>query len=179
MARFVFRLEALLRARRREEEAAQHRVAGLERARLALEGSLRLQRARILPDGGALRERLTGPLDMRELRLPASASLEAMRRVNEIVLQIAVLYRHLEAARARLVEAARGRRALELLRESAPGPPSGRGGAGRGRGPRRPGPAPVPQGAPLMRTAGKSSGPSRAGAHEIARSQRKRRGRAR
>jgi flagellar export protein FliJ len=56
-------------------------------------------------------------MDMRTLRLGAGAALHAVRLARQTVLQLAGLNRRLEAARVRLLEATKRRRALELLRQ--------------------------------------------------------------
>ncbi len=117
MPRFIFPFEVLLETRCRAEEDAQRAVAQIERQRLELEESLRRQQRNIAQDKDALRTELTGPLNMRGLRLAAHASLHLIRKAQQVVLQLAGLHQRLEAKRARLIEATRARRALELLRE--------------------------------------------------------------
>lgn len=117
MPPFHFTLDPLLKARRHEERRRQIEVAELETKRRGLEDALRRQQALIERDRQALRERLVGTLDAGELRLHATAALQQMRRAQRIVPELAVLHQALEAARARLAEAAGRRRALERLRE--------------------------------------------------------------
>ncbi|MFO0832842.1 MAG: flagellar FliJ family protein [Phycisphaerales bacterium] len=121
MAKFVFRLQSLLRARQAVERQRQVTVALLERERLALEDELRgLQRA-ILAEKQELREQLAsrGPtrLDLRGVRFQAGASLRLATEAQQLVLRLAGAHKRLEQARAQLREAAKARRAVELLRE--------------------------------------------------------------
>ncbi|MHC4828252.1 MAG: flagellar export protein FliJ [Planctomycetota bacterium] len=117
MAKFVFRLEPLLKARRRAEEKEQLAVAELERQRLALADTLRRHQRNITHGKESLRGSLAGTLDMRSLRLEAGAALHLVRKAQQVVLQLAGLGQRQETARARLIEATKRRRALELLKE--------------------------------------------------------------
>ena len=117
MARFVFSLEPVLKARRRSEETFQRDVAGIERERMRLEEILRGHQRNLVSNKDVLREGLTGLIEVRDLRLHANASLQVMRRAQQIVLELAGVYKRLEAARTRLIEAARRRRAIEFVRD--------------------------------------------------------------
>jgi flagellar export protein FliJ len=117
MAKFVFRLEPLLKARRREEENEQRAVAELQRQRMALEDTLRRHQRSITHGKESLRGGLAGALDMRALRLEAGSALHLVRKAQQVVLQLAGLGQRQDSARARLLEARKRRRALELLRE--------------------------------------------------------------
>lgn len=114
---FSFKLDPVLEARRRAEQAEQRAVAQIERQRLAMEQDLRRQQAAIAEGKHTLRGSLIGSIDMTGLRLRAGSSLHMLRRAQQIVLQLAGLHKQLETARGRLIEATRSRRALELLRE--------------------------------------------------------------
>jgi flagellar FliJ protein len=117
MARFRFKLEPLLRARRHAEREKQRAVAELQRQRLDLEHALRRRQAFITEGKAALRDRLVGDLDMPSLRAHAGSTVQVMREAERIVLELAGVHKRLEAARGELVEAARDRRSLELLRD--------------------------------------------------------------
>jgi flagellar FliJ protein len=117
MAKFVFTLKSLLRARQIAEQGCQRAVAELEQQRLALEGRLRNEQSRIVQMKGDLRNTLTGPIDPHALRLHAAATMQQVRSAQQMVLEMAGVHRRLEPARLRLVEAARQRRAVELLRD--------------------------------------------------------------
>jgi len=117
MARFVFSLEPVLKARRRSEETFQRDVAGIERERMRLEEILRGHQRSLVSNKDVQRAGLTGLIEVRDLRLQANASLQIMRRAQQIVLELAGVYKRHEAARTRLIEAARRRRAIEFVRD--------------------------------------------------------------
>jgi flagellar FliJ protein len=117
MLRFRFRLEALLTARRMAERERQRAVAEIERQRLNLEGRLRHMQDDIASARQDLRGSLVGTLDAHALRMHAASSLQHMRLAQRLVLELAGVHKRLEMERARLIEASRARRAIELLRE--------------------------------------------------------------
>lgn len=117
MPRFRFQLEPLLKARRTAEEEKQRALATIQRQRIQLEDALRLQQQQIAADKSEQRERLTGVLNLNELRLGAGATLAAVRKANRLALELAGVHKRLEAARLELIEARRKRRVVELLRE--------------------------------------------------------------
>ncbi len=117
MPRFRFKLEPLLTARKQIERAKQRVVAELERRRLELEDMLRSQQRFISEGKQSLRDRMVGSLDLPVMRSHASCTVQLMRRAQRIVLELAGIHSRLQAAREELIEAARDRRAVELLRE--------------------------------------------------------------
>ncbi len=117
MAKFRFRLDPLLKARRRSEQTAQLAVAELERERIIIQDTLRHYQHEISGGKDTLRDSLTGAVDMKSLRLQAGAALHLVRKARQAVLQLAGLSKRLETARGRLIEAAKQRRAVELLRD--------------------------------------------------------------
>jgi flagellar export protein FliJ len=117
MKRFVFKLDPVLRARRRAEQVHQRVVAGLERERVELEDRLRRQQRLMTEGKQALREGLVGSLRMHELRQQAGSSMALLRSAQRLALELAGVHQRIEVARRELVEAARRRRAIELLRD--------------------------------------------------------------
>jgi flagellar FliJ protein len=117
VARFRFELEPLLTARRHVEHARQRSVAVLDRERLRLESSLRSQQQFITSGKTSLRGELVGALDLGSMRAHASSTIQLMREANRIVIELAGVHKQLDRARAALVEAARERQAIELLKE--------------------------------------------------------------
>jgi flagellar FliJ protein len=117
MPRFRFPLEGLLKARRAAEQQQQRAVAEIERARHAIEERLRQQQQDFAMNRQDLREALVGTVDAQTLRLHAASSIQQMRQAQRLVLELAGTHARMDAARALLVEAARARRAIELLRE--------------------------------------------------------------
>lgn len=117
MARFVFKLQALLDLRVREEERCQQALAEVTRARTSLENMLRSHQQRISGQKFEMRNRLVGSIDTAELRLHAHATIGVMREAQSAAIELAGLIRRQEVAREGLVEARARRRAVELIRE--------------------------------------------------------------
>jgi flagellar protein FliJ len=115
--RFKFALEPLLRARLLQEQLHQRAVAEIERERLKIEDTLRRHQAHLSESKQSIRENLVGRIHPGALRMHASASLGVMRAAQRIVLELAGVHRRLDVARTQLVESARQRRAVEILRE--------------------------------------------------------------
>ncbi|MCA9281357.1 MAG: flagellar FliJ family protein [Phycisphaeraceae bacterium] len=120
MAKFRFPLQALLEHRSRIERDHRVLVAQAERARVDAENEVRSRQQSIVSIKDDLREALSpeaGSINLREARLQANASLHATLRTQQSALQLAGAMRRVDGARAALVEAAKERRALELLRD--------------------------------------------------------------
>jgi flagellar FliJ protein len=117
MARFKFSLQVLLDARSRHERSVQRELAAADRHRRALERQLHDRQQEMIASRDMLRSALTGRLDPGMLRQKASSSLQAMRLVHQVARDLAAAHQRLSEVRARLVEAMRQRRAIELLRE--------------------------------------------------------------
>jgi flagellar export protein FliJ len=79
--------------------------------------ALRRQQDAITASKQSLQGSLVGALNTTSLRFHAANAVQLMRQAQRIVLEMAGVHRRLEAARAELIEAARRRRAVELLRE--------------------------------------------------------------
>jgi flagellar protein FliJ len=117
MAKFRFKLQAVLDAKLRAEERHQCRVAELEASRRRLEDGLRARQARIGESRDQLRGRLMGSIDPNMLRGQANASLAGMRDAQRLVLELAGIHRRLQGVLGELREASRDRRAVEILKE--------------------------------------------------------------
>lgn len=117
MAKFIFKLQPLLRARQRAEQTRQRAVAEVVREKLELEDQLRRRQEQITRGKQALGDRLVGKLDVRLLRDQAGATMLYLRKARQLALELAGTHRRLEAAREELIEATRRRRAIELLRD--------------------------------------------------------------
>lgn len=124
MAKFRFPLEALLEQRSAVEKSRQLAVAALERERIELEGLIGDRQRQIRSHKDDLRALLTGvgadgtpqSVDTRTVRLQANASLHAQVGTQRMALQLAGVYRRLEAERAELMRATTARRAVETLK---------------------------------------------------------------
>jgi len=119
VARFRFTLQALLEARKREERDRQVEVAAIESERLRLEDAIRSRHAAARAGREDLRAALApgGPRSMAGVRLQAGASLKLEAQTQALAIELAGVLKRLEGARERLLEAARARKAVELLRE--------------------------------------------------------------
>ena len=117
MATFRFTLQALLDARRQTEQRHQRIVAEIERQRMQLENDLRRRQTGISQAKHDLRGTLTGKVDVQSLRMHAASTMQFLRQGHRVVLELAGVHKRLEAARGELIEAAKQRRAIELLRD--------------------------------------------------------------
>ncbi len=120
MAKFRFNLEPVLGQRRAAEQEKQRAVGELERERLGMEDRLRAWNDSLRGGRAELRVALGqsgGPVAMEEVRMHASASLRMVSEAERLAVSLAGLYRRIERARGELLEAARSRRAVELLKE--------------------------------------------------------------
>jgi flagellar FliJ protein len=119
MAGFRFKLEAVLELRRREERDRQLVVASLEHDRLALEERIRSLQRGIVQERHDLRDRLGGGdvIQFANVRVQANAGLHMVARAQRAVLELAGVHQRLDAARAKLLEATRKRKAVEVLRD--------------------------------------------------------------
>ncbi|MHC4909881.1 MAG: flagellar export protein FliJ [Planctomycetota bacterium] len=117
MPRFRFALEPLLKARRAEEQREQRAVAVIEREHQQLLEAIRRRQQELSAAKHDLRGELVGAINARDLRMLADGSLHQMRHAQRLVLELAGVDKRLEVARGVLIEAARRRRAVEMLRE--------------------------------------------------------------
>lgn len=117
MATFTFKLEPVLKMRKHAENLLRREVAKLEQARTSLEDGLRTRQQRLSESKKSVRDQLVGTIDSSTVRLQANAAMGIMRDAQRNVLELAGLHRQLVDARAKLANAAKDRRAIELLRE--------------------------------------------------------------
>ncbi|MFG0330957.1 MAG: flagellar export protein FliJ [Phycisphaerales bacterium] len=117
MARFTFKLDPLLRLRRREEEERQRDLAVLLRRQHDIENQIRDIQRRIEEGKRELGSRLAGRVDAPAIRAHAQMTIDLDRRARQFAVGLAEVYRQIDRARGELIEARRRRRALELLRE--------------------------------------------------------------
>ncbi len=117
MARFTFKLDPVLEARRNTERTRQRTLAELHRERIALEDVLRMHQQQIEQTRGSMREALVGTVSTRDLRGHAAATMRLMGRAQSLAVELAGVHQRIDAARKNLLEATRARRAIELLRE--------------------------------------------------------------
>jgi flagellar FliJ protein len=117
MARFVFKLEALLEQRRREEQQCQRALAERAAAVNAAEEAIRIANESIVTGQDDVRRHLMGSLDMGFLTAHRRFMVAIQRQIAELMTKLAAARNNLEQARVQLAEAAKRRKAIEKLRE--------------------------------------------------------------
>lgn len=129
MAKFVFKLEAVLEQRLAREQQRQLEVARIERERLEAERDIRAYQEAIERERDELRLMLSAEqardasssepslVNLDGARMQASAAVRLTARAQQAVLKLAGIHRRLDAARIDLLQAATERKAVELLRE--------------------------------------------------------------
>lgn len=117
MPKFRFPLQRVLDLRLDEEEAKRRALAEVETRRRGLEDALRERQREIAAGRETWRTNLVGEVDAAALRHHATAALGIVRKAQRTVLEMASLEKLQAQARVELVEAARARRTLEILRE--------------------------------------------------------------
>lgn len=117
MPRFVFKLEPLLKQRKQIEDQAQQALAGLLREKREIEGQLHRQQQLIADDKRTMSDALTGKVDLTRIRGHATQVNRATLAAQRSAFQLLELNRRIEQARAKLAEAIRQRKAIEVLRE--------------------------------------------------------------
>jgi flagellar FliJ protein len=117
MAKFRFQLEAVLRHRRLVEDQGQRELAHFLRERMILHNQLRQMQQTISQSKHDLGDGLVGVVDLDKVAQFARYSGQTTQRAQQIVVRLASLEKQIAAARIRLMDAVRGRKALEMLRE--------------------------------------------------------------
>jgi flagellar FliJ protein len=117
MAKFVFKLEALLRQRKRDEQQCQRRLAEHAAIVNAAEEAVRRINESVQAGHDDVRRHLMGKLDMSFLTAHRRFMGAMQRQVMDLVQKVVVAKKQLEEARIKLAEAARRRKAIEKLRE--------------------------------------------------------------
>src|SRR5262245_35531815 len=118
MAKFVFKLEGVLRQRKHAEREKQRELALKHRQLVDLQGHLqRLQQTVDLANSDVRVNRLTGRLDMGFLAAHRRFLTGRQRQAMGVVQKIALADRAADEARAELAEAEKQRKVIEKLRE--------------------------------------------------------------
>ncbi len=119
MARFTFSLQTLLEIREREEQARQSAVAQLQREMERLQGQLGELDRLAQRNRQELREsHLIGAINVDVIGAYGRFHFSAERQAVGIARQMHWVQQKIDAARALLVEAVKGRRVLEKLRDN-------------------------------------------------------------
>ncbi|MCC6425359.1 MAG: flagellar FliJ family protein [Phycisphaerales bacterium] len=130
MAKFIFKLEAVLDQRIAIERQKQLVVAQIERERLDAEEDIRAHQRAIERERDELRDMLASEqaavdegefggrvVNLAGARFQAAAAIRLTARAQQAVLRLAGIHRRLDTARLDLLHAATQRKAVELLRE--------------------------------------------------------------
>jgi flagellar FliJ protein len=118
MAKFIFKLEAVLRQRKHVEGEKQRALALVQAQMTQLQNELRLVNETVQSSTTDLREnRLVGKLDLHFLAAHRRFTLATQRKAMQLVQKMALVQRSVDVARLALAEAARDRKAIEKLRE--------------------------------------------------------------
>ena len=118
MAKFVFKLEAVLRQRKHVEGERQRALAIVQAQMAQLQSELRAVNETVQTSTTDLREnRLTGRLDLHFLAAHRRFTLATQRKAMNLVQKMALVQRSVDEAQQALVEAMKQRKAIEKLRE--------------------------------------------------------------
>jgi flagellar FliJ protein len=114
---FRFAYETVLHHRRRIEEDRQRELAQHLRHRMILLDQLRLMQQTIRDSKLELGDALVGKVNLQRIAQFAQYSGQTAIRAQQIVQRLVGVEQEIDAARARLLEATRDRKALELLKD--------------------------------------------------------------
>lgn len=116
MARFRFKLQAVLDHREMVEEERQRAVAALERDRVRLENEIRARQREAASEKDIQRSALSqGAIP--DARLQAAAAARVAAQTQRAAIELAGVLQRLKKARESLLEATKAKRAVELLRD--------------------------------------------------------------
>jgi flagellar export protein FliJ len=119
MPRFVFKLDGVLRQRQHIEKQRQRQVAVLQAQMARLQEDLRQINAAAEQSTNELRGgHLVGRLDMGYLAAHRRYMLAVQRQAMQLVQRMALLQKQIEEAQRSLADAAKGRKAMEKLKEN-------------------------------------------------------------
>lgn len=117
MASFQFKFETVLRHRQLVEDECQRELAKHLRGRMIFQDELRRLQGTIRDAKHQLGDHLVGKVDLDRVSGFARYSGHVTVRAQQLVQRVQQLEKHIDAARARLLDATRQRKALELLRD--------------------------------------------------------------
>ena len=118
MAKFVFKLDGVLRQREHIEQQRQRELAVIQSEMAVFEAQLRALDSSMRGAEQDLRtNRLVGRLDLAFLAAYRRYAIDMQRRAVAIAQKMARVQAKLEAARQNLIEAAKQKKVIEKLRE--------------------------------------------------------------
>jgi len=115
MAKFRFKLEAVLRQRTIQEDIAQRDMAKVLRRRMILLDQLRSMNTTLTTSRRDLTDGLVGKVDMDRVARFARFSGQVNVRASALVQSLAGVEKQVESVRLKLVETTRARQAIEML----------------------------------------------------------------
>jgi flagellar FliJ protein len=117
MARFVFRLEAVLRHRRHAEQERMRELAVCQAEVTRLQAELKAINDSMRSSAQDMKANLTGPLDVGYLAAHRRYSVAMQRKGLLLVQEMARQQKKVDEAQRLLTEAAKERKVIEKLRE--------------------------------------------------------------
>jgi flagellar FliJ protein len=118
MARFVFKLEGILRHRANLEEQRRRELAQIQAQMATLQGELdELDAAMRASEADLRQNRLVGRLDLTFLAAQRRYAIAMRKKALGVAQKMAGVQRQLDTARASLADAAKARKIIEKLRD--------------------------------------------------------------
>jgi flagellar protein FliJ len=118
MAKFTFKLQALLRHRKNLEHDRQRELAEVQKQFVALQNELKEMNDQVTQATLDVRNtKLVGTLDLNYLAAHRRFTTAMQRKAMTLVQRMALVQRDVEAAQTALAEAAKQRKIVEKLRE--------------------------------------------------------------
>jgi flagellar export protein FliJ len=119
MAKFVFKLEAVLKQRKWQEQECQRELDVKQRALAELEGTLKRLNEQVQSSNEDVRRnRLVGALDMSFLAAHRRFLAAMQRQAIEVIQRMALAQKQVVEAQGLLAEASKRRKVIEKLREN-------------------------------------------------------------
>jgi flagellar protein FliJ len=117
MARFAFKLQALLKHRRAIEDERQRALAQLLREKMIIESQLRRDQTTIIDDKRRMTAALAGHVDVPRIRQHAAHQHQVAFKAQQVAFKLLELTRRIDTARRDLTHAMKQRKAVEILRD--------------------------------------------------------------
>ena len=119
MKSFQFNYQSILEARRSEEKSSEQAFAAIVTRRSAIENELVRNRHYLESNRHLARSQLTGSIDIEVLRSYAGQSVQVMRHIRSLLVEMSEVHGAMEAAKERWIGCRRSRRSIECLRDRA------------------------------------------------------------
>lgn len=119
MKAFEFSYQSILEARRSEEKSSEQAFAAIVARRDAIENELVQNRHYLDSNRHLARSQLTGSIDIEVLRSYAGQSVQVMRHIRTLLVEMSEVHGAMQAAKERWTACRRSRRSIECLRDRA------------------------------------------------------------